>query len=239
MKTMLAFLSACLLSSTLFADDMACKLSALSLDGTVEGLWLAGYKDGKLEAAIKLPSIYSRFRSPDIDYRGPSEIYLFEGEPPKSLDEKANSGSALLPIGPEHILLAILPMKGSQGWMRYDTLAMDDTEKRFPVGSYLFANLAKRDLGGKLDETRFDVAAGQSVVVKPSLTKGKGFNLFFFNSTEPERPILQEAWYYLPDARVIAVLGDGPGNPPALLCKSVSESKPAADATKSGKQPKP
>ena len=224
---------------SLFADDTTCKISALSLEGTIDGLCLAGYKDGKLDVTIKLPAVSSRFRSPDIEYHGPSEIFLFQGEPPKSFDEKAASGSALLPSGPGHILLAILPVKDPQGRARYDTLAMDDTEKRFPMGSFLFASLAKRDLGGKLDETPFDVAAGQSVVVRPEMAKGKGFNMFLFNSSEPERPILQEAWYYLPDARVIAVLSDGPGNPPSLLCKTVSESKPAAGATKSGKQSKP
>ena len=77
-------------------------------------------------------------------------------------------------------------------------------------------------------KTKFEIAPSGHAIANPDLPGGGGTNVWLFSSDNLQTPLIQEAWYHYPTARVIVILRDGPGDPAQLLLGSVSEFDPSA-----------
>jgi len=210
-------------------------LRAISIGQTIEGIQFASYREGKLLSSGKMPAIFSRFRSEPVDYKGAPEILFFDQAPPASLIAEPDKpapptpvGKCTLPDGSSKILLVFVPAPDRADGMKYEVLAIDDASTKFPMGTYLFMNFSKKKLIGMVGKTKFEIAPSGHATVNPALPEGGGTNVWIFSAENLETPLVQEAWFHYPTARVIVILRDGPGAPAQLVLSSISEFDPAA-----------
>lgn len=142
------------------------------------------YRDGKSMVPLEFTQA-ARSRTFELSRTGSFELFrhqseVLEGEPPYK--QLASVG---IPGGTGRILFLIIPFEGDAG-LSYRVVAVDDSLKAFPRGSFQFANFTSGTLEAKFDGQAKKIPPGKLVVMNPGSKPEGGFVPFLIANTQGE-----------------------------------------------------
>lgn len=168
-------------------------------------------------------------RSTAHGYLGPQVIEFFAVAPP-NVGVKADFriqpiARATIPFGATRCLFLFFKQAPppNEPNLRYRVQTLEDSLLDLPQGAYLVFNATRKSLIGAHDETRFDVSAGNRVLLRPELKDGGNGAWRFWDAAEAKKPIHSSMWRHRSAGRFILFINTDPEHPGGLKVKAIPE----------------
>ncbi|MCB1208058.1 MAG: hypothetical protein KDK97_01965 [Verrucomicrobiales bacterium] len=168
-------------------------------------------------------------RSTAHGYLGPQVIEFFAVAPPNVAVEEdfhiEPIARATIPFAATRCLFLFFKQTPppNEPNLRYRVQTLEDSLLDLPQGSYLVFNATRRNLIGAYDETRFDVPAGNRVLLRPDITDGGNGAWRFWDAAEAKKPIHSSMWRHRAAGRFILFINSDPEHPAGLKVKAIPE----------------
>lgn len=163
-------------------DEPGIAFSCLYWEGKPEEELL--YQHGKSMVPLEFTGA-SRSRVFELPGKASFELFRHDTEVAEGKPSFKHLASAAVPRGTKKVLFLIIPFEGAAG-MNYRIVAIDDSLKAFPRGSFHFTNFTSDPLVAKFDGQTKDIPSGKAVVMSPKPRPDGGFVPFEINNRRGE-----------------------------------------------------
>jgi hypothetical protein len=172
--------------------------------------------------------ISSSYRSKQYTYQGANPIVFYRGviTLPDGSTQPRPVASATIPEGQREVLLLFLAAAPDQpDGMEYNVVVIDDSDVRFPWGSYCIYNLSAHEIGGIFGSEKFVISGKKSKIVMPDSDDLVDVQIHFSQMIEGQWvPKVNTRWLYRKNARsIVFVTDDLSARNPRLKVKSIDQ----------------
>ena len=167
--TSLAIIAAvfpCLVSS--LAAQQEIKVRAISFQPGFPAEIHAHQPDGAATAGMVEVKSFLNHESNPLKFKGNKLVFTARSSPVSATDVNQLLANVEIPTGAKSLILLFLPESAEPGNFHSRVLAIDDSAKAFPGGSFKVANLGSLPLKIQLEKESFEFAPGEiRVIAKP------------------------------------------------------------------------
>jgi len=100
-----------------------------------------------------------------LKFKGTQLVFTRKSKPSSATDINEHVGKVEFPANTKSVILLFLPESLEHGNFHSRVIAIDDTAKAFPAGSFKLANFAKCPVKIELDKETYEVAPGETKLI--------------------------------------------------------------------------